>query len=255
MRSGTRAFEAVPWREDLTLDNVEFDVAWRLIFGGVTTEMAQRIDRPPRGFNWRGERMEWAFAQAVSTCFPAGTVVTGEKPAPELRPPAGPEVGDKADVDIVTKKTGKRFVYDVRTVNVQCNAGIQNYTSAAKHCAAIEKLKCNHYAKFYRNFAPFVVTVTGAVTHASAKALLRLAREVGKGYSQALDWEPAHWVNNALHRIAIEMIKTIAIVATREVLPPWRPISQVREARERNQRPAMCSSIVPCDMMPNDRCS
>ena len=30
IRGGTRAFVAVPWTQDLSMDNTEFDVAWRL---------------------------------------------------------------------------------------------------------------------------------------------------------------------------------------------------------------------------------
>jgi hypothetical protein len=59
MRGGTRAFASVPWRRELSIDNVEFDVAWRLVFGGVTDIMTDRIDHAPQTFTWRGERMEW----------------------------------------------------------------------------------------------------------------------------------------------------------------------------------------------------
>jgi len=55
---GTRAFVAVPWTQDLSMDNTEFDVAWRVIFGGMTSVMTERIDHPEHGFRWRGERME-----------------------------------------------------------------------------------------------------------------------------------------------------------------------------------------------------
>ena len=65
MRGGTRALVAVPWTQDLSIDNTEFDVAWRVIFGGMTSVMTERIDHPQDGFRWRGERMEWAFARAL----------------------------------------------------------------------------------------------------------------------------------------------------------------------------------------------
>ena len=65
MRGGTRAFVAVPWTQDISIDNTEFDVAWRVIFGGMTSVMTERIDHPEHGFRWRGERMEWAFARAL----------------------------------------------------------------------------------------------------------------------------------------------------------------------------------------------
>ena len=56
---------AVPWTQDLSIDTTEFDVAWRVIFGGMTSVMTERIDHPEHGFRWRGERMEWAFARAL----------------------------------------------------------------------------------------------------------------------------------------------------------------------------------------------
>ena len=133
MRGGTRAFDAIPWREDLSIDNVEFDVAWRLVFGGVTTTMADRIDNPDHGFRWRGERMEWAFAQALHDCLP----VTGEQPAPEMHPPdvLVDDAGDRADVDVLTT-SGQRFVFDVRTVNVQCRAGLARHASPLRRTSA-----------------------------------------------------------------------------------------------------------------------
>ena len=57
---------AVPWTQNLSMDNTEFDVAWRLIFGGMTSVMTERIDDPEHGFRWCGERMEWAFARALN---------------------------------------------------------------------------------------------------------------------------------------------------------------------------------------------
>ena len=125
MRGGARALAAVPWRQDLSIDNIEFDVAWRLVFGGMTSVMIDRIDPPEHGFGWRGERMEWAFARALHECLPLGSVTTGAKPAPEVHPPgaADPDTDDRADVDVITR-TGQRFVFDVRTVNVQCACAV-----------------------------------------------------------------------------------------------------------------------------------
>ena len=221
MRGGTRAFAVIPWRQDLALDNVEFDVAWRLVFGGVTPAMADLVDHPEHGFRWRGERMEWALAQALHDCLPPGSVVTGEKPAPELHPPATEDLdpADRADIDVLTR-TGVRHVFDVRTVNVQRASGVRS--TAQTQCAAIEADKRKHYAKYYRNFAPFVITLSGAVSEASAKALLRVVRDAARGDRSFLDWEPARWTDDILHRLSVEMVKTVAVVATREVAPPAR---------------------------------
>ena len=66
--------------------------------------MIERVDHPDRGFAWRGERMEWAFSQALHDCLPPGSIVTGEQPAPELHPPGTNPLddGDRADVDVLT---------------------------------------------------------------------------------------------------------------------------------------------------------
>ncbi len=243
MRGGTRAFDAIPWREDLSIDNVEFDVAWRLVFGGVTATMADRIDNPDHGFRWRGERMEWAFAQALHDCLPPAAVVTGEQPAPEMHPPdvLVDDAGDRADVDVLTT-SGQRFVFDVRTVNVQCRTGLARHASAEAHCAAIEADKRGHYGQLYRRFAPFVITLSGAVSKASAKALMKVVREAARGQRATLDWEPARWLDNVLHRLAVEMIKTSAVVATRAVRPPSRPAASA--GRRGRQYSAVCRGAV-----------
>jgi len=199
LRGGTRAFAVVPWREELAIDNIEFDVAWRLAFGGMTPDMVDRS-------------------------LPPGSVVTGEQPAPERLPIATAplESADRADVDVLTR-TGKRFTFDVRTVNVQRGSA---HSTAAAQCAAIEAQKRRHYDQYYRHFHPFVITLSGAVSTASAEALLRVTREVAKGDRSALDWEPARWTDDVLQRLAIESVKTVSVLATRAVLPPPRPTPQ-----------------------------
>jgi hypothetical protein len=125
--------------------------------------MAERVDRPDHGFRWRGERMEWAFAQALHDCLPPGMVVTGEKPMPELSPLSAtdPDLGDRADVDVLTRN-GQRFVFDVRTVNVQRKSALGS--TAGAQCGTIEREKRKHYSTLYRDFAPFVITLSGAVS-------------------------------------------------------------------------------------------
>jgi hypothetical protein len=217
MRGGTIAFAVVPWRADLALDNFEFDVVWRLVFGGITPEMAKRIDDPANGFAWRGARMEWAFAQALHDCLPPGSVATGQQPAPEVHPPGVEDTGDRADVDVLTK-IGGRHVFDIRTINVQCQSGVRS--TAEAQCAAAEADKTKHYGMLYRSFAAFIITLSGAVPQASAKALTKVVREAAGSERYYLDWEPARWTEDILHRLAVEMVKTITVIAVREVAPP-----------------------------------
>lgn len=46
------------WQGRGEVDDAEFDVAWRLAFGGVTADMSARIDDPKDGFMWRGAQMD-----------------------------------------------------------------------------------------------------------------------------------------------------------------------------------------------------
>ena len=76
--------------------------------------------------------------------------------------------------------------------------------------------------KYYRSFAPFVTTVSGAVSQASAE-LMRVLKAVARGHRNVLDWEPARWMEDILHRVAVEMVKTVAVMTSRVVLPPHIP--------------------------------
>ena len=70
----------MPWVDELTVDHLEWDVLWRVTFGGVT-------DHPDDGFAWRGRRMEYAVAEAIRECAPPGVVAISSQAAPERFPP------------------------------------------------------------------------------------------------------------------------------------------------------------------------
>ena len=128
--------------------------------------------------------------------------------------------GDKADFDILCH-TGKRFVFDARTVNVLCPTGLSHHASAEKHCETLENQKNRHYVPLFVNvFKPFVVALTGATTTASARALGLVTHEVAKSVSGTLDWEAARWREDALHRIAVAVVRLTTVIATRTVQPP-----------------------------------
>jgi len=158
----------------------------------MTSVMIDRIDHPEHGFRWRGDRMEWAFARALHECLPLGSVTTGAKPAPEVHPPgaADPDTDDRADVDVITR-TGQRFVFDVRTVNVQCASAARSTADA--QCAAIEAGKRKHDNKYDRSIAPFVITFSGAVSQASAEALMRVLKAVARGRMKRNVFRRAGW--------------------------------------------------------------
>ena len=58
--------------------------------------------------------------------------------------------------------------------------------------------KHEHYDKYYRSFAPFVMTLSGAVSQASVKALMRVMRAVARADHSILDWEPARWMDDTV---------------------------------------------------------
>ena len=49
---------------------------------------------------------------------------------------------------------------------------------------------------------------------------MRVMRAVARGDHSILDWEPARWMDDILYRLAVEMVKTAAVIATRAVLAP-----------------------------------
>jgi hypothetical protein len=70
MRGGTWVFDGVPWARERHLADVEWDVAWRLAFGGLTQQQRARIDAPEEGFAWRGRVAELALKRAVEDEVP-----------------------------------------------------------------------------------------------------------------------------------------------------------------------------------------
>ena len=58
------------------------------------------------------------------------------------------------------------------------------------------------------------MTVSGAVSQASAEALMRVMRAVARADHSMLDWEPARWMDDILHRLAVEMVKAARCVGT-----------------------------------------
>ena len=98
--------------------------------------------------------------------------------------PANAEI--RADV-VITPATGKRFVFDVRTVNALCASALSGYGSAATHLASIEREKRKKYAAYYANFKPVVMTLTGAVSDATHQALCAVIRNAASVCDGVLD--------------------------------------------------------------------
>ena len=61
-----------------------------------------------------------------------------------------------------------------------------------------------------------------------------------------LDWEPARWMDDIRHRLAVEMVKTAAVIATRAVMAP----------RDSHHERCPTGRAAPCRAMPcgDSRC-
>jgi len=108
--------------------------------------------------------------------------------------------------------SGRRFTFDVRTVNGACASALTAYGTAAAHLAAIERQKTSKYAAYYTNFRPLVITLTGALSEASRRAVNEVAKAAMKSCEWAMEWEPARWADMVSHRMAVAMVRTIASV-------------------------------------------
>jgi hypothetical protein len=164
--------------------------------------------------------MERGLAEAIAAAVPCPFRVT-RQPEPEKRPVdhaerltrlrLRPGADIRADLT-VTPPSGRRLTFDVCTVNGLCASALL-LSSAAAQLSAIEREKNSRYSAYYTNFKPFVVTLSGAVTDASHLALRAVAREAAKACDWAMDWEPARWVDNILHRVSVSMIRAVTCVA------------------------------------------
>ena len=185
LRSALWALNAVPWIPELTLDHLEWDVAWRLSFGGVTPAMRDRLDRPAEGFAFRGRRMEYAVMEAVESCLPGGTVRVWPQPSPEripldhaercARDHVTPDGWRRADIALEFA-TGKTITLDVRTTNI-LSASAMSAGAPESHLHALERGKAAKYGAYYRDFKPFVLDLSGAVTETTFGALKSIAKE------------------------------------------------------------------------------
>ena len=228
LRAGMWAFNAVPWERDLTLTHAEWDVAWRLAFGGMVREVRTRIDAPIGGFVGRGRKMEYAVMAAMHECLPAGTVRTWAQPSPEFIPPdhvarcervrCSPDAWRRADI-AAECMTGKVVTLDVRTVHLQAASAVPGHASAAAHINALEREKRGKYAAYYSHFRPFVISISGAVPETTYGVLKEIAKEAAKVSGPRRGWEKFGWVVSMMKRIAVAAVRAVAWDATRAVGP------------------------------------
>jgi hypothetical protein len=225
LRSALWAFNAVPWVSELTVDRIEWDVMWRLTFGGMSAEMRHRLDRPEDGSHaWRGRRMEFAVADAIREDAPPGVVSVFMQPSAERIPPdhaercrrdkTSPDGWKRADIALAFANSGKVITLDVRTTNTH-SASARGSSSADAFLGAQERAKKAKYADYYRNFHPYVIDLSGAVTETSYGVLKLIMKEAAGAAGPRLHWERFDWAVRAQRRIAVAMVRATAWLATR----------------------------------------
>jgi hypothetical protein len=223
MRGGVWVFDGVPWDSDRCLTDSEWDVAWRLAFGGITEAQRVRIDRPEEGFAWRGRAAEWAVKRAVEEEVPA-PVRVWEQPGPDRLPTdhvarcvaarESPDAWRRADLAFEVL-SGRTVTVDVRTVNCLSRSGVSGHASAAVHFASIEALKRRRYAGYYDEFRPLAISLTGAVTEDSFSTIKRIAKAAADASGPRLDWEPHRWAVLILRRVQVAVVRTVTAALTR----------------------------------------
>jgi hypothetical protein len=212
MRGGMWVFDGVPWDADRHLADAEWDVAWRLAFGGLTAAQRARIDAPEDGFAWRGRVAEWALKRAIRETVPV-PVKVWEQPGPDHLPPdhatrcaeAGesPDAWRRADL-AVEYLDGRTITVDVCTANCLAASALRR-ASAAAHLRDIENRKRRRYAGYYAEFRPLAIALTGAVTEESFSTVKAIARAAAQADRPRLAWEP--------NRVAVDMLRLLQIAA------------------------------------------
>ena len=88
--------------------------------------------------------------------------------------------------------------------------------TASAHLQSLERAKDAKYNAYYRDFKPFVIDLSGAVSETSYGALKAIAREASNATRPRLHWEKYDWAVKVQRRIAAAMVRTVAWIATRQ---------------------------------------
>ncbi len=223
MRAGMWAFNSLPWERDRSLTHSEWDILWRLAFGGLSVETRAAIDKPLKGHTFRGLRVERAMIEAIEDVLPAGVVRVWHQPSPEHRPPdhaarcAAAQQTEEGwrRADIAAEFTnGHVITLDMRTVHLQRASALHSTVEA--QVRQIENEKTSKYNAYYSHFRPYVVSLTGAVSNVAFGAVKEIAREASLATSPRLRWEKFRWAVDIVQRVAIATVKAAAWDATRQ---------------------------------------
>lgn len=223
LRGALWALDTPPWEKTALTDN-EWDLQWRLSFGGLSDLHRSKLDHAKEDTNWRGRIMEHVFANEVKDAVPGGVVHCSMQPGPEFRPPdhlarcaaegVSPEAWRRADVAVeVIGSRPQRMVVDVGTTNVLSATALKS--NVQDHMEGIWSKKVKHYKAYYAEFTPFVVSLSGGVPESSWAVLRRISKWGASANHPRLDWEADAWAVRALRGIAAAMARVSAWLLTR----------------------------------------
>ena len=210
----------------------DWDVQWRLNFGGVTDELRRRVDLPADGHGWRGKIMEHVVADAISTCVPPGVLRTVMQPPTERLPVdhaercsaegLDPSAARRADIAVEFRDL-RRLVIDVATTNLVSDSALSH--SVQSHMEGIESTKDRKYKAYYGSFHPLVISLVGGITERGWGVIKRICCVAAQLSRPRLPWEPYEWAVRVLRRSAPPL-------ASRGPLPTMT--SQTRSTRCRS---------------------
>ena len=157
LRGSLWAMDAAPWDDSLSLTNHEWDVQWRLNFGGITEPIRRVLDRPERGTGGHGRRgkmMEYIVHDAAVAMVPRGAIFdTVMQPLVEHYPmdhvdrclAAGDApLGDRRADIALSFRGGRRLNIDVGTTNLVSNTALSN--TCQGYIESVEATKDRSYA-------------------------------------------------------------------------------------------------------------
>jgi len=215
--------DGCPWEDKLSLSNGEWDLQWRLNFGGVTDTIARALDQADGNcFAWRGRVMEQAVADAVKECLPSGGVRCFMQPHMEVHPidhllrcqQAGEDPNSWRRADIAVEVVnGHKMTLDVCATNLVSSTALRS--SVLTHMGRVEDTKNVRYRSYYKVFRPFIMALSGGVTEQSYKALQQVALWASAAASPRLDWEPFMWTVQMQRRISVAAARVTASIVSR----------------------------------------
>ena len=225
--------DGAPFVEGERLPNYDWELQWRLNYGGMLPFHRLRLDDPDHKFGWRGTTMEKAFANAAVEVFPKGSCNAVLQPMPTAIPDGAVWDWRRADVALEFSNL-RRMVFDVGTKNVVGATGLKaGLVKTQMDAFAHEKVRT--YRAYYEDFSPFIISLNGGVTSSSRAALRLIAKWANASSTEGgvrEAWEPELWVEQIHRRMAFAMARVAGWAACQaraeEAIPYARILPRAR---------------------------